>query len=162
MATLRTARGKCLPLGATAFADGINFALLCRHGTAVWLVILPLDGDEPLAEVKLDPRKNRTGDHWHVLVSGLPPAFRYGWRVDGPHGPGHCFDPTLVLLDPASTALCSGGVWGQDREASPKTTLRRSVYVRRPFNWQEDVPPLVPLEDSIIYEAHVRGFTVHP
>src|SRR5262249_28682215 len=41
-------------------------------------------------------------------------------------------------------------------------SARRSVYVRRPFHWQEDAPLLTPLEDTIIYEMHVRGFTCHP
>src|SRR6185437_12225057 len=94
---LRTARGRSLPLGATALADGVNFALLCRHGTSVRLVLYPLDEGEPLAEIPLDRRKNRTGDHWHVLVAGLPPAFRYGWRVDGPFDGPHRFDPGIVL-----------------------------------------------------------------
>ena len=88
-----------------ALAEGVNFAVLCRHGTAVWLVLYPLDGEQPLAEITLDPLKNRTGNHWHIQVAGLPPAFRYGWRVDGPRGGGHRFDPSIVLLDPAATAL---------------------------------------------------------
>ena len=87
MLDLRISRGRCLPLGASAAPDGVNFALLCRHGTAVFLVLYPLDGgDTPLAEVPLHPQRNRTGDHWHVRVGGLPPAFCYGWRVDGPAG----------------------------------------------------------------------------
>ena len=162
MLTLRIARGRCLPLGASTTAEGVNFALLCRHGTAVFLVVYPLEEGEPLAEIALHPRRNRTGDHWHVLVGGLPPAFRYGWRVDGPAGPGHAFDPNVVLIDPASTALSAGSVWGESRESDPHITNRRSVFFRRPFHWQEDAPPLVPLEDSLVYELHVRGFTVHP
>jgi glycogen operon protein len=162
MLTLRIARGKCLPLGATALPDGVNFALLCRHGDAVVLVIYPLDGSEPLAEIALHPKRNRTGDHWHLLVAGLPPAFSYGWRVDGPAGPGNCFDPFLVLLDPAATALSGGARWGHSGETDPHHSSRRSVFWRRPFHWQEDVPLLTPLEDTVIYELHVRGFTCHP
>src|ERR1700688_4984879 len=82
MLSIRIARGRSLPLGATALADGVNFALLCRHGTAVTLVLYDLEHDEPQAELPLHPRRNRTGDHWHILVSGLPALFRYGWRVD--------------------------------------------------------------------------------
>ena len=162
MLTLRIARGRCLPLGASTTAEGINFSLLCRHGTAVFLVLEALEDGAALAEIALHPRRNRTGDHWHVLVGGLPRAFRYGWRVDGPTGPRHAFNPNSVLFDPASTALSGGGVWGQSDEPDPYTTARRSVFLRRPFHWQEDSPPLVPLEDSVIYELHVRGFTVHP
>jgi glycogen operon protein len=190
MLSLRLARGRSLPLGATGLSDGINFAVLTRHATAVTLVLYDMDHDEPLAEVELHPRRNRTGDHWHVLVSGLPRVFRYGWRVDGPPGPLHRFDPDLVLLDPAAPAISGGAVWGHepDQEGSRKDakaqkgkesdgpsalaslrepssnrgTRRRSLFLRRPFDWQEDIPPLTPLEDSVIYELHVRGFTCHP
>src|SRR5438132_2451165 len=162
MLTLRTARGRSLPLGATALADGINFALLCRHGTAVWLVLYSMEGEAPLAEISLDPWKNRTGNHWHVLVAGLPNTFRYGWRVDGPKGDGHRFDPSLVLLDPAATALSEAAAWGKPVETVKNCSIRRSLFFRRPFTWHNDVPPLTPLEDSVIYEVHVRGFTCHP
>ncbi|HZY91128.1 MAG TPA: glycogen debranching protein GlgX, partial [Gemmataceae bacterium] len=162
MLSLRIARGRALPLGASAQPDGVNFALLCRHGTAVALVIYPLEGDEPLAEVTLHPRRNRTGDHWHVLVGGLPPAFGYGWRVDGPREPGSRFDPAVVLLDPSATALSNGAHWGRPAETRPDRTSRRSVFLRRPFSWQEDAPLATPLEDSVLYELHVRGFTCHP
>src|SRR4051812_36203576 len=121
MLNLRIARGRSLPLGASAAPDGVNFALLSRHGTSVRLVIFPLEGGEPLAEVPLHRRRNRTGDHWHVLLGGLPPAFCFGWRVDGPPGPLHRFDPSLVLLDPTSTALSGGAVWGR-----PNRSPRRS------------------------------------
>jgi glycogen operon protein len=161
MLTLRIARGRCIPLGASALPDGVNFALLSRHGTSVSLVVTPLDGGEPMAEIVLHPRRNRTGDHWHVLVAGLPPAFTYGWRVDGPRGPGHFYDPARILIDPSATALSGNIRWGESSEVTPGSSSRRSLYLRRPFSWQEDVPPLVPLEDSIIYELHVRGFTCH-
>lgn len=144
-------------------AEGINFVLLSRHASAVVLVLYPIEDDEvPMAEITLHDHRNRTGDHWHVLVNGLPPTFRYGWRVEGPDGPGHCFDPSLILFDPSSTALSGGSEWGQLHEKNERSTTRRSIFQRRPFHWQEDTPPLVPLEDSIIYELHVRGFTVHP
>jgi glycogen operon protein len=161
MLPLRIARGRCLPLGAAALADGVNFSVLCRHGTDVTLVLSTADDGPPLAEIVLHPRHNRTGDHWHVLVRGLPPVFRYGWRVAGPKGPTHRFDPGAVLLDPAATALSGAGVWGKVVEPEPQRTVRRSVFFRRPYNWHEDLPPLTPLEDSIIYELHVRGFTCH-
>lgn len=169
MLPLKTSRGKSLPLGVTSLLDGLNFAVFCRHGTSVRLVILGQDDDTVVTEITLDPRTHRTGDHWHILVQGLPAVFRYGWRVDGPRGAGHRFDPDLVLLDPSGIALSEGGVWGQPpRNGHPasdlarRTTHRRSLFVRRAFDWREDAPPLTPIEDSILYEIHVRGFTVHP
>jgi glycogen operon protein len=205
MQTLRTARGRSLPLGATALADGVNFVLLCRHGSSVRLVLYALDTSEILADIPLEPRKHRTGDHWHVMVKGLPAAFRYGWRVDGPPGAGNRFNPNIVLLDPASTSIAGDTLWSrvdrglriadrgsntEDRKskietqrslaarplANPQSSIlnpqssilnphpadRLSLFIRRPYDWREDTPPLVPLEDSVIYELHVRGFTIHP
>jgi glycogen operon protein len=135
---------------------------MCRHGSAVWLVIYPAEGKEALTEIALHNKRNRTGDIWHLLVAGLPPVFSYGWRVAGPQGPRHHFDPSVVLMDPASTALTGGGVWGKSSETDGRVTTRRSLYFRRPFQWQEDAPLLTPMEDTIIYELHVRGFTCHP
>ena len=164
MATFATGRGRTLPLGVTRTPDGHNFVLLCRHGTSVTLVILPEhDGHTPLAEFSLHPRKNRTGDHWHIRVNGLPPTFCYGWRVDGPRTPGTRFDPTKLLFDPACTMLSDGAGWGANCELNPQETHRRSLSHRgQRFDWQDDAPPLIPLEDSVIYEVHVRGFTCDP
>ncbi len=151
---------------------------------------LPLDDQEALAEIALDPRKHRTGDHWHILVAGLPPIFRYGWRVDGPKGGCHRFNPDVILLDPSSTAIADSPTWNGKVHSTPpqpslrkggkkeveisappltkggpgggRGTSRRSLFFRRPYDWTEDGPPLTALEDSIIYELHVRGFTCHP
>ena len=159
----RTQRGKPLPLGASRAGEGVNFAVLSRHGTAVSLVVCPPDSTKVLAEIALDPRKNRTGDHWHVRVEGLPPAFSYGWRVDGPKGKRHRFDPTRVLIDPASTMVSGGEVWAGTCEVDPDRTTRRSLVAERPrYDWGDDAPPLTPLEDSVVYEVHVRGFTQSP
>jgi glycogen operon protein len=81
--------------------------------------------------------------------------------VGGPSGQGHRFDPTVVLFDPSATALSDGAVWGRSIETKRKSTVRRCVFRRQRFDWREDMPPLTPLEDSILYELHVRGFTWH-
>ncbi|QVL33021.1 glycogen debranching protein GlgX [Telmatocola sphagniphila] len=158
------ARGRAMPLGVSTSLDGINFCLLCRHGVAVTLVLLPLEGSEiPLAEIELHPQFHRTGDHWHVLVKGLPLDFRYGWRVSGPDGNGHRFNPKRILLDPAATILSEGAVWAGTCETDRERTGRRSVFHRSPrYDWADDHPPRIPQDESIIYELHVRGFTCHP
>jgi isoamylase len=163
--TLRTSRGRPLPLGVSSAHDGLNFAMLCRHGHSVSLVVQKLEVDDtPIAEISLDPKLNRTGDHWHILIEGLPlQGFRYGWRVDGPTGIGHRYDSTQILLDPASPLLSNGSVWGAGGEKDRHCTARRSLYYRGPFyEWDDDIPPLVPHEETIVYELHVRGFTCHP
>ncbi len=163
MLNLQIVRGRAMPLGATAQPDGVNFALLCRHGTSVFLVLSSLEKpQENLAEIALHPRRNRTGDHWHIHVGGLPQAFCFGWRVDGPKLPTSRFDPSITLLDPGATALSGGAVWGKSDESGTRSTSRRSVFLRRSFNWQEDVPLLTHLEDTVVYELHVRGFTCSP
>ncbi len=164
MPPFRTSRGRPLPLGPSLTPDGTNFALLCRHGRTVTLVILPAEGGiTPLAELPLDARTNRTGDHWHIRVHDLPDAFCYGWRVDGPHGPRTRFDPSRLLLDPSAVILSNGAEWAGTCETDPQRTSRRSMYRRGTrYNWDDDCPPLVDYEDTVIYEVHVRGFTCHP
>jgi len=143
------------------FGDSTNFAMLSRHGTYACLVIFPEDGGaHPVAEIALDPRKNRTGDHWHIRVDGLPTTFRYGWRIDGPKGVMHRFDPGRVLIDPATTMLSDGEQWAGSCEVDPERTSRRSLFSLQPrYDWGDDEPPLIPHEETIVYEVHVRGFT---
>ena len=164
MPTVSTSRGVPLPLGVSPAGDGLNFALLCRHGEAVTLVVLPeAASGPPLAEVELDPKRNRTGDLWHVLVRGLPDVFTYGWKVGGRSGPRTRFDPDRLLIDPASVMLSDGAVWAGTCETDPERTSRKTLYAKRPrYDWGDDAPPRTLIEDSVIYEVHVRGFTWHP
>jgi len=160
-----TSRGKPLPLGAIALPDNvINFALLCRHGTEVTLVLLPeAGGNTPLAEFRLTGKRHRTGDHWHVAVQGLPNTFCYGWKVDGPPGHRHRFDRNRMLLDPVGRIISAGEMWAATCETDPARTSRRSLFHRHArYDWEDDAPPLTPHEDSIVYEVHVRGFTCDP
>jgi isoamylase len=159
--TTFTSRGRPLPLGAVPISDGVNFALFCRHGTTVSLVILPeTGGTTPTAEFPLDAKQHRTGDHWHIRVHGLPEVFCYGWRVDGPNGPLDRYDPKRILIDPAATMLSGGERWAATCESDPERTSRRSLFRRTgEYDWRDDTPPLTPIEDTVIYELHVRGFT---
>src|SRR3954447_26553262 len=150
-------RGSPLPLGAINMPSGVNFALVCRHGTAVWLVLSePCDG-AICEEIPLDDLYNRTGDHWHVRVDGLPEEFCYGYRIDGPRNNGHRFEPRTVLLDPYSRALSCGRPWGMSGDLPRRSLMNESMIERDGV-----IPPRIPLEDTIIYELHVRGYTVHP
>ena len=157
-------RGQPLPLGATRVPNGVNFAVLSRRATRVRIDILHESArGEPLASVLLDEVHHRTGDHWHIRLDGLPERFCYGWRVEGPEGVRHRFDPSRVLLDPCGTIVSNGAVWGETRETDAERTSRRSLLARRQrYDWGDDAPLRIPPEDSIIYELHVRGFTKHP
>jgi isoamylase len=150
-------QGHPLPLGANLTPSGVNFALICRHATAIWLVLSEPHDPGTLTEVALDPRTNRTGDHWHIRVDGLPEEFCYGYRAAGPSGDGHRYDPSLVLLDPASRALFCGQAWGS------KGNVPRRRLVNTVMNLdQDDTNPCTPREETIIYELHVRGYTIDP
>ena len=93
---------------------GSTSCSICRHGTAVWLILSePCDG-EIHAEIPLDPLVNRTGDHWHVRVDGLPEEFCYGYRVDGPEGQR----PSLRSVDHPDRP----GTRGPSRAAGPGAT----------------------------------------
>ncbi len=154
---LTISRGHPIPLGATSTGEGINFAVITRHSTGVTLVLSEPCNSESLAEIPLDPVFNRTGDHWHIRVMGLPEEFCYGYRVDGPEGLLHRYDPSVVLLDPAARALSCGRPWG-----AVGSLPRRSLVNRKMSYDPDDIHLRIPREDTIVYELHVRGFTIDP
>jgi isoamylase len=171
MAEFVTSPGTPLPLGAWRRPLGINFALFSRHARTVSLLLFESGRGPKLAEIVLDGEINRTGDIWHVLVHDLDPAVRYGFRVDGPydpHGSGHFFRQDRILLDPYARALSGGTDWGksyfrQDPHHPDARFLRRCcICDDDDFDWDGDRPLNIALKDSIIYELHVRGYTVHP
>lgn len=156
MNNLSWGRGRAIPLGSSWTGEGINFAVISKHATSVNLLLYHLEGSRTSAKIELDPAINRTGDHWHILVKGLPPVFRYAWQVDGPTRLGHSFSPEIPLLDPSATAITGGETWGKmDPEG------RFSLFQRRNYHWQDDRHPAIPPEDTILYELHVRGYTKH-
>jgi glycogen operon protein len=154
--------GSPQPLGATVTPNGINFALFSRHAEAASLVLgLKDDHDAARFELPLDPKLHKTGEIWHILVSHLPPGIRYGWRLSGPHQPqtsGLACDSRLILIDPHAKELRSPR-WGQPRNPAGSQTL--CLFPDEDYDWEGDRPLNIPVQDSVIYELHLRGFTVH-
>ena len=153
-----------MPLGATVLDDGTQFALFSRHATAVSLLLFDdASAAEPVAEIRLDRKHHRTGDVWHVLVHGVGAGWCYLYRVDGPFAPqqGHRFDAQRLLFDPYAKAF-TGAVPARRRPAELPAAGPRCVVVSDTFDWRGDRHPRRPLHRSVIYEMHVRGFTVHP
>lgn len=164
--TYAVGRGKPLPIGASITPDGINFSVFAEHATAVTLVLLSPKEHTPFYEIPLDPKYNKTGHVWHIHVLELSPQIHYGYRVDGPYAPqeGHRYDKRTMLIDPYAKALSGGKVWGQpsvDSRRGSNPWGRYSCIVDQQFDWEGDCPLVVPMQDSIIYEMHVRGFTRH-
>ena len=152
--------GSPMPYGSTVTPEGINFALFSRHAEAVTLVIAA--GDRPeWTEFPLDPFHHRTGEVWHALLAGVPEDLRYGYRLSGPYDPtasGHVYDSNLILLDPYAREIHLPD-WGRPRSCLGSEPC--CIVNHRPYDWEGDRPLRIPLQDSIIYELHVRGFTRH-
>lgn len=168
------------PYGATQLGEGVNFALFSRNATRVFLDLYQNPSDSsPQRVIELDPVHHRTGDVWHVWVRGIPLGQPYAYRMDGPYQPeqGHRFNVHKSLLDPFAVALAGVPDWdfvaarGYDSSSSQTDlsfstadnagTTPKCVVLSPYFDW-EDVPPRLPESDVVIYETHVRGFTIDP
>ena len=158
-------RGHPLPYGAAARRDGVNFSVFSRYATEVSLVLFVPGEGEPVLELPLDPRYNKTGDVWHVFVEGIDPGIEYGFRADCRPNLAPLlrrFDPGKVLLDPYSKSVVGLEKWGEVAVEKGRLERLRSRVVDEEFDWGHEHPLAVPLADSVIYEMHVRGFTRHP
>ncbi len=164
--------GNRAPLGATFDGSGTNFALYSAVATKVELCLFDREGNENRIELtEVD------NDVWHCYLPGIAPGHQYGYRVYGPYDPanGHRCDPSKLLLDPYAKAI-SGTVKNdpslfsydfadptQRNEEDSADSTMRSVVVSPFFDWGRDRPPAHPYNETIIYEAHVKGFTkLHP
>ncbi len=164
--------GNRAPLGATFDGSGTNFAIYSAVATKVELCLFDREGNENRIELtEVD------NDVWHCYLPGIAPGHQYGYRVYGPYDPanGHRCDPSKLLLDPYAKAI-SGTVKNdpslfsydfadptQRNEEDSADSTMRSVVVSPFFDWGRDRPPAHPYNETIIYEAHVKGFTkLHP
>jgi glycogen operon protein len=173
--------GSPLPLGIQERGGGVNFAIFSRSASRVRLEFFDHPEDAaPARVIDLDSAHNRTGDVWHVWVKGIGPGQFYAYRVDGPYEPseGHRFNFNRLLLDPFATAISQLPRWDfalargydssvpeQDLAISKLDNSRsmpKCVFVNEPFEWDGDQPPRHPWSKTVIYETHVRGFTIRP
>lgn len=153
-------KGSPLPYGANFRENGYNFSLFSKHATSVTLCLFYADQLHPCFEFALNPNTHKTGDVWHVHVYGLTPGMHYGYRIDGPFNPekGERFNPNILLIDPYAIQLSQSTEWGNTDEQAP---MRAVLAGTSSYNWKEDKHPCIPIEEMIIYEMHVRGFTQH-
>jgi len=178
---LKTSRGKPI-LGATPDAGGVNFALFSRNATKVYLELYQnYYDDKPSHRFELDPVKNKTGDIWHIYVHGIGHGQFYAWRVDGPYDPlnGHRFNVHKMLTDPYAKAISGSynwdeeAVYGYDKNSPDKdlsfSTIDSAVSPTKcividesKYDWEGDMRPKIPWSETIIYEMHVRLFTMSP
>ena len=174
--------GNPLPIGgAHQQGRGVNFVLFSRHATGVRLEFYrKSDDSSPSRFIDFDPVRHRTGDIWHVWVPAIPTGQLYGYRIEGPYRPeeGHRFNPHKLLLDPYARAIAWVENWdflaarGYDSSSSLTDlsystfdnagTTPKCVFTGDHFDWEMDSPPKHSASDTVIYETHVRGFTIHP
>jgi len=173
--------GSPLPLGTQESGGGVNFAIFSRNASSVRLELFDHPKDAaPSRAIDLDSMHNRTGDVWHVWVKGIANGQCYAYRVGGDYEPGkgRRFNFHRLLLDPFATAISQLPRWdfaaarGYD-PSSPEQDLAPSkvdnsgsmpkcIFSDAPFEWEGDRLPRHPWSKIVIYEVHVRGFTIHP
>jgi len=160
------------PLGATAQKKGTNFAIFSERATRVDLCLFDPDGKQTDC-VSL---QERTAFVWHGFIRDIKPGQLYGYRIDGPWEPehGHRFNFNKLLLDPYAKAVSGNVDWkgpifpydvasGDDLKMDTldsAASMPKAVVVDHQFNWGDDARPGTPLADSVIYEVHVRGFSI--
>ena len=169
--------GKPYPRGATWDGEGVNFALFSEHAEKVELCIFDEKGRREVQRIGF-PEK--TDQVWHCYLPEARPGMLYGYRVHGPYEPedGHRFNPNKLLLDPYAKALTGSINWSDanfgyrighdhadlsfDRRDSA-SGMPKCRVIDPAFTWGDDRRPNIAWHDTVIYELHVKGFTMqHP
>jgi isoamylase len=173
--------GRPFPLGGTHDGRGTNFSLFSENAQAVELCLFSDDPDDP-AEQRITLTERRA-HNWHCYVPGIEPGQRYGFRVHGRYDPdaGHRFNPAKLLIDPYAKAIEGTVDWSADSDPLPyvpngdpdddyepddgddAAAMPKSIVIDEWFDWEGDRRLETPFADTIIYETHVKGFTMrHP
>ena len=166
---VRVWRGKPYPLGATWDGSGANFAIFSENAEEVELSLFDDAGAEQRIRLV-----EQTDLVWHCYLPDVRPGQRYGYRMHGPYDPGagHRFNPAKLLIDPFAKRIDGAVKWDDslfgyrigvdgderdDRDSGP--FVPKSVVVNHAFVWGGDTQLRTPLERTLIYEVHVKGFT---
>jgi glycogen operon protein len=171
--------GQPFPLGATWDGLGTNFSLFSEHAERVELCLFDDQDNEERIEIT-----ERTAFNWHLYLPGVGPGERYGYRAHGPYAPreGHRFNPAKLLIDPYAKSIegriaferanvlpyvpTEGAGDDADLEMDDEDSapaIPKCVVIDQRFDWEGDRPPNTPFDETVIYETHVKGFTMrHP
>ena len=169
--------GKPYPLGATWDGEGVNFAIFSEHAQKIELCLFDKSGRRELHRINMS---EQTDQVWHCYLPEARPELLYGYRVHGPYEPakGLRFNPHKLLLDPYAKQIAGDIKWSDshfgyrvgsrqgdlsfDRRDNAPGMLKARV-IDPAFTWGTDRPPRTPWHKSVIYELHVKGFTIrHP
>ncbi len=164
--------GDAYPLGATFDGTGTNFALFTESAEKVELCLF--DDDDVETRVEL---REVDAYVWHGYLPTVQPGQRYGYRVHGPYEPerGLRHNPNKLLLDPYAKATSGSITWGQPlhsydfgdplsrNDDDSASNMVKGVVINPFFDWTGDRYPRTPYNETVIYEAHVKGLTqTHP
>ncbi|HEY2770669.1 MAG TPA: glycogen debranching protein GlgX [Solirubrobacteraceae bacterium] len=170
--------GRPFPLGATWDGGGTNFSVFSEHAEAIELCLF--DDDDVETRIEMTQRRAL---NWHCYLPEVGPGQRYGLRVHGNYAPleGHRFNPAKLLIDPYAKGIEGVVDWAHDANVLPyvptgeddadlelddeddAAAMPKSVVIDDAFLWEGDRPPRIPFADTVIYETHVKGFTMtHP
>jgi glycogen operon protein len=167
--------GDPYPLGATWTGVGVNFAIFSANASKVELCLFDsADAERESARVTLPEQTDMV---WHGFLPDVRPNQLYGYRVHGPWNPaaGHRFNSNKVVMDPYAKSVARLITWSDemfghhvdddlvmdDRDNARYAPL--AAVVEPAFTWGDDQPPRTPWHNTVIYEVHVRGFTMrHP
>jgi len=170
---LRLKQGQPFPLGATFDGAGVNFALFSANAQRVELCLFDADERER-SRVALPERSE---DVWFGYLHAGKPGLNYGYRVYGPYDPaaGHRFNPNKLLIDPYARALTRPFQWdaltcgyipGDARgdlsfdTRDDAAVMPKCIVVDPGYDWGEDQVLRTPRSHSVVYELHLRGFTM--
>jgi glycogen operon protein len=175
---MKVCPGTPYPLGATWDGQGVNFAIFSEHAIRVDLCLF--DSIRATYEAQRLTLPEQTDMVWHGYLPGVRPGQLYGYRVHGEYAPetGHRFNPAKVVVDPYAKAVARAVRWDDAmfgyRIGDPAADLSRddrdsaafaplAAVLDAAFPWGADRHPRRPWHDTVIYEAHVKGFTIqHP
>jgi glycogen operon protein len=170
----RIEAGSPYPLGATWDGKGVNFALFSAHAERVQLCLFDHGGRKELERLDLP---EYTHEVWHGYLPDARPGLLYGYRVFGPYEPraGHRFNPNKLLIDPYAKALYGRLAWTDahygyrvgarqsdlsfDRRDNARA-MPKCAVVDSAYTWGGERRPMTPWNDTVIYELHVRGYTM--
>ena len=169
--------GTPAPRGASWDGEGVNFALFSEHAERVELCLFDASGRHEVQRIEM---REQTDLIWHCYLPEARPDLLYGYRVHGPYDParGHRFNAHKLLIEPYAKDIVGQVIWSDAhfgyRVGDPRQDLSfdsrdnhrgmpKCRVIDPAFTWGGDRAPRIPCSDMVIYELHVRGFTMkHP
>ena len=145
--------------GATPVRGGVNFTISSVYATACTLLLFAPGARTPYVRLPF-PDSYRIGNTYSMIVFGLEiDKFEYAYSIDGPYDSrkGLIFDKTKYILDPYAKAVTGQSGWGVPQQDQ---CVYEARVVFNDYDWGNFKTNPLPLEELIIYELHVRGFTM--